>query len=125
VKFLGIAFAVVALVGLVLVGLSLAPPNKEIPPELLGVWATEAESHADRVFTITDSTLIFQTGETDSVIYTVVEVIHNDTDSGAEYVIRHDVDGSVAEFAFYYMAMPEPLIQFKNQRNMDWRRAGS
>lgn len=124
-KVLGIVFAAVALVGLVLVGLSLVPPNREIPPELLGVWATEAESHADRVFTITDSTVIFQTGETDSVIYPVVEVIRNDTDSGAEYVIRHDVEGDVAEFAFYYMEAPEPVIQFKNQRNMDWRREGS
>ena len=124
-KVLGIVFGVVLVVGLVLVGLSLMPPNREIPPELLGVWATEAESHADRVFTITDSTLVFQTGETDSVIYPVVEVIRNDTDSGAEYVIKHDVDGDVADFAFYYMEMPEPLIQFKYQRNMDWRKTGS
>ena len=124
-KVLGIVFAVVLVVGLVLVGLSLMPPNREIPPELLGVWATEAESHADRVFTITDSTVIFQTGETDSVIYPVVEVIRNDTDSGAEYVIKHDVYGDVADFAFYYTEMPEPLIQFKYQRNMDWRKTGS
>ena len=124
-KVLGIVFGVVLVVGLVLVGLSLMPPDREIPPELLGVWATEAESHADRVFTITDSTLVFQTGEADSVIFPVVEVIRKDTDSGAEYVIKHDVDGDVADFAFYYMEMPEPLIQFKYQRNMDWRKTGS
>lgn len=123
-KVLASIFAAVVLVGLVLVALSLVPPNKEVPPELLGVWATQAESHADRVFTITDSTLVFQTGETDSVIFPIVEVIRNDTDSGAEYVIKHDVDGSVADFAFYYMETPEPVIQFKNQRNMDWRKAG-
>ena len=120
VKVLATILAVVVAVGVVLVALSLLPRDKTIPDELVGVWQTEAESHADRAFEIRKDTVLFQIDETVWTTHAILEVEQDAGDSGVHYVIHHDAEGDEALFAFVYFEVPEPMIQFANQRYMDW-----
>jgi hypothetical protein len=120
VKVLAAILGVVVVVGVVLLTLSLLPRDKAIPDELVGVWRTEAASHADRGFEIQKTSVRFQIDETVWTTHTILEVERDQGDSGVNYVIHHDAEGDEALFAFVYFEAPDPLIQFANQRYMDW-----
>ena len=122
VKVLASILAILVAVGIVLVTLSLLPRDKTVPDELVGVWRTDAPSHADRGFEIQKTHVRFQIDDTVWTTHEIVEVERDDGDSGVSYVIHHDAEGEEAHFAFVYFETPEPMIQFTNQRYMDWHK---
>jgi hypothetical protein len=125
VKALVIIFGIVVAAGLVLLGIRFLPVDKTIPDELVGVWRTEAPSHADRPFEVTKTNLIFHTGAADSVIYPVLRVRRVEGEGTTLYTIDYEVEGARFEFAFYYRVSPEESIQFRNQPQLEWRKQDS
>jgi hypothetical protein len=115
----------VVAVGLVLLGIRLLPENRTVPDELLGVWRTEAPSHADRPFGITDTTLIFHTGPADSVVYPILRVRQAEGEGTTLYTFDYEVEGARFELAFYYRTRPDASIQFRNQPQLEWRKQDS
>ncbi|NIM49204.1 MAG: hypothetical protein GTN62_04590 [Gemmatimonadales bacterium] len=121
---LGAVFAVIAVVAVVAYGIRFLPKDKTIPDELVGVWHTTDPRYADRPFEITKDILIFHQGGTDSTVHEILEVKRDEGVRETLYTINYDNEEAVYEFAFYYSAVPEGVIRFKNQRHMEWRRGG-
>lgn len=121
---LGIVFAVIAAVAVVTYGMRFLPKDRTIPDELVGVWRTTDPGYVDRPFEITKTILIFHQGATDSTVHEILEVKRDEGVRETLYTIDYDNEESVYEFSFYYSAAPESVIRFKNQRHMEWRKAG-
>ncbi len=93
-----------------------------IPDGLVGVWRTSAPSHRDRTFEITKTTLVFQIGEADYTIHPITRVKAVESEDGTLFTVDYTTSDEVFEFSFYYTATPEPVIRFKNQRQMEWKK---
>ena len=94
----------------------------EIPPDLIGVWRTGAPSYADRPFQVTDSTLVLHTGGSDSTVNAITGVRSRRAAEGAEYTIEYQVEGEAFLFSFTLTGGADPVIRFKNQPHMEWRK---
>jgi len=94
----------------------------QVPSELIGVWRTTAPSHADRPFQITDSTLILHRGGTDSTVNPVTSVRTRRQAESAQYTIEYLSEGEAYLFSFTLTPGPEPVIRFRNQPGMEWRK---
>lgn len=94
----------------------------QVPPELIGVWRTTAPSHADRPFQVTDSTLILHIGGTDSTVNPITAVRARRQAERAEYTIEYLSEGEAYLFSFTLTRGVEPVIRFRNQPGMEWRK---
>lgn len=103
----------------------LEPP----PDEILGVWSTEASSHAGRTFEISKSMIRFGTGEYSApATFSVIGVERGESINGEEvFVIHHrESDGSESETRVAYrqgqkpsmMAGTPPSLRFVNRKEI-------
>ena len=99
-----------------------SPDLKTTPPELVGTWTTDHPGYSDRYVELKPDTIIFGTGGTSFVRYTVLGV---DRDVSAEiegYTIYfRDVGGT--KFQKDLVLRPEDrTFYFTNQADVLWTR---
>jgi hypothetical protein len=96
-----------------------------VPDELLGVWETSAPKYKDSFFELTKDTLTFANRDLDYIdvnSISKIEKIHRE--KGILYTIHYENrEGQEYKFAFYYDPLRGGAIRFKNQDQIEWRKA--
>jgi hypothetical protein len=100
-------------------------PQRDIPPELLGVWNTANDTrYADRYFEFRgDGLVVFGTGEGNSESYVVVDVRQANVADGIQYAVDYvNLAGDPYTFSFVFYPAGQNIV-FVNQQRTVWRRA--
>lgn len=96
---------------------------KEVPPELLGVWRTDAPGYQDRFMEIRPREIIFGTGPGSADIHTINGLRRRAAPGHIDFTIFYDnVEGQEYEFSIIFEYSEGGQITLTNQRNMVWRR---
>ena len=94
--------------------------------EFQGVWKTTAVNYEDRFFEISSSTITFGTGNGKQDVYYIRAATKRIEGNDAVYTIAYDnIEGTEFKLCFYYHRSREGVIQFKNQRDIEWTRVNS
>jgi len=99
--------------------------SKTLSDELIGVWKTSTFKYEDTYFELEKDRIIFKTIEGDINIHPIskVERIEVAKKEWILYTIHYiNPDLQEVEFPFYYHALNEGRIIFKNQTNLVWRK---
>ena len=96
-----------------------------VPDELLGVWETSAPKYENCFFRLTKDTLTFANIDLDNIdvnSISKIEKIHRE--KGILYTIHYENrEGQEYKFLFYYDPFRGGAIRFKNQEQIEWRKA--
>lgn len=104
-----------------------AGKSKTVPDELVGVWKTSARQYADRSFELRKDTILFGTGGSGVSVNPIVKVeqVREEKENMVLYVIHYTGEGtSDYVLSFYYDAANGGTIRFKNQMQIEWKKAG-
>ena len=97
---------------------------KEVPPELLGVWRTEAPDYRDRFMEIRLTEIVFGTGAGTSDTYPINGLRREEDAGHIEYTIYYDnEEGQEYAFTIHFEYEGGGQIKLPNQRDMVWRRS--
>jgi hypothetical protein len=104
--------------------------SKTVPGELIGVWRTSAPKYEDCYFQLTEDLIIFANeAHLDKEDVNRISGIKK-TDRGKEvlYAVSYDVyfetkGGQECKFSFYYDPSEGGAIRFKNQLQIEWKKA--
>jgi len=97
-----------------------------VPDELLGVWETSAPKYKDCFLELTKDTLTFANRELDNIDVNSISKIEKEIhrEKGILYTIHYENrEGEEYKLAFYYDPLRGGAIRFKNQEQIEWRRA--
>lgn len=120
-RLLAYVFAAVALSAgaYLLVTFDRPSRNTSVPAELIGLWRTMAPSHADRPFEITDTSLVFHIGGSDSTVHPIADIRRD----ASGYTIDYLVSGAVYSLSFSFIGgQAGQVIQFRNQPRLAFRK---
>jgi hypothetical protein len=94
--------------------------------EFKGVWKTTDLNYDDRFFEISDATVTFGTGNGKQDMYYIRAVTKSAGDKDTVYTITyHNIKGTDFKLCFYYRQAHGGVIQFKNQKDIEWTRVNS
>lgn len=111
---------------LVLLALAGCREAARTPPELLGVWVASGNAtYEGSSFEITPATITFRRGETYQDRNTIVAISANPANDKMTYDIRYRnfAGGEQTLSLFHFPGATEPLIRFKYQQDVVWRRS--
>jgi len=99
-----------------------------IPDELLGVWKTSAPKYKRCFFEITKDSITFV--NRDSLeghdINTIVKIEITKVEKQILFTIHYKkMKGEEYKFSFYYDMSEGGTIRFKNQKEIEWRKANA
>jgi len=99
--------------------------NRVLPPEVRGVWSTDAPAYAGRLFELRRGRVAFLSA--DSLQPVAVHLIRRVRERRDRDGTLYDVDllrnGQVARFSFVYSAGPPEEIRLAHQRAYTWQRS--
>lgn len=94
--------------------------------EFQGVWQTAAVNYDDRFFEISGATITFGTGDCRQDIYYIRKATKRTADKDTVYTITCDnIEGTEFKLSFYYRQAHGAVIQFRNQKHIEWTRINS
>ena len=99
--------------------------NSTVTEELVGVWKSNTFHYEDTYFELQRNRIIFKTIEGDLNIHPIAKVEKTEVakDEWILYTIHYvNRELQKVEFPFYYYALDEGTIIFKNQTNVVWRK---
>ena len=108
------AIAVIAL-------LSCRQPPIAVSDDLIGVWRTADGRYAGRYLEITRTSIVFGTGEEDSVVY-ILTGMEKTLDGDAEtYTLRYtNPEGLAYTLPLFFDATKPDVVRFRHQREVAW-----
>jgi hypothetical protein len=95
-----------------------------VPDELVGVWKTLNAHYADRSFEITNTSIIFSTGDGQIDFYPIAAAEQAREGEALLYTIlylneaRHEY-----RFTFYFEPSNGGVIRWKNKPDIEWAKA--
>jgi len=118
----GFAAAVVVLVGRPLVAFAFQEEAGADLTRVLGIWKATEGRYAGRLFEVTPETLTFHTGAASSekTIHRITRARVQEAGDSTLFLVSYDQEGKTAEFSFYLVPRPKPVIHFKNQQGVTW-----
>lgn len=94
--------------------------DAKAPSDILGIWTTTDPRYEDRALEITDTTVVFYTGEGRSVTYRISDVSVEESEYMYYYTIQYGAGDDESTLAFDYTNIPADRIRLRNQREMAW-----
>jgi hypothetical protein len=90
-----------------------------------GVWEAGKGKYEGRQFEIDEKTLAFRTSskEANFTRHPIDKVRGRQVGDSTLYTVTYKEDGKSAEFAFWFYGGGSPMIRFKNQHGIVWRKA--
>ncbi len=87
-----------------------------------GVWEAGKGKHEGRKFEVTDSAVVFHTGEkaTDYTWHRVQEVKVKQVGDSSLYTVKYEEGKGSVDLTFWYYKAPKPGIRLKNQPGVLW-----
>ena len=108
------AIAVIAL-------LSCRQPPAAVSDDLIGVWRTADGRYAGGYLEITKTSIVFGTGEKDSVVYTLTGMEKSRDGDAETYTLRYtNPGGLVYALTLSFDATKTDVIRFRHQREIAW-----
>ena len=96
---------------------------REVPPELLGVWYTDAPGYRDRWMELRPREIVFATGPNSSTTHPVNGLRRVEAPGHVDFTVYYDnEEGQEYGLEIMYEYDEGGRILFPNQRNMVWRR---
>ncbi len=96
---------------------------KEVPPELLGIWYTDAPAYRDRYMELRPTEIIFGTGPGSADIHTINGLRRRAATGHIDFTIYYNnEEGQEYDFSLIFEYSEGGQIILPNQRNMVWRR---
>lgn len=96
---------------------------QEIPEGIFGKWQTTSSKYEDRYFNITPDKVVFGVGKGNEAVYTLAGIQRNtEADPTLFTVTFEDNNGNSYEQSFYYENSASPVLRFKNQNEIQWRK---
>jgi hypothetical protein len=97
---------------------------QNIPEGIFGEWETTNSKYEDRYFNITPDKVVFGIGEDNEAVYTLVG-IQRKTEAGQTLFTAtfEGNNGNSYEQSFYYENNASPILRFKNQKEIEWRKS--
>jgi len=123
-----VASFLVAIAVLVIRPLVLNASGASVDPKpVYGNWEAGKGKYEGRMFEINEQTIAFRTSskEPNYTRHPVEKVRGRQMGDSTLYTVIYKEDGKTAEFAFWFYGGGSPMIRFKNQHGVVWRRAGS
>ncbi len=90
--------------------------------QVSGVWEAGKGKHQGRQLEVSDSTIVFHTGDgpTDYTWHKLQEVRVKPAGDSTLYTLRYEEGKRTAEVSFWYSSRPAPSIRLKNQPSVVW-----
>lgn len=90
--------------------------------QVTGVWEAGKGKHEGRHFELSDSAVVFHTGDeaTDYTWHRVQEVRTRESGDSTLYTVRYEEGKATAELSFWYRYRPVKSIRLKNQPAVLW-----
>ncbi|HWA58860.1 MAG TPA: hypothetical protein VG692_16495 [Gemmatimonadales bacterium] len=90
--------------------------------QVAGVWEAGKGKHQGRHFEVTDSAVVFHTGDspTDYTWHKVQQVKVRSVGDSTLYTVTYEEGKRTADLAFWYYQRPAPAIRLKNQPAVLW-----
>ena len=111
------AIAAIAVIAL----LSCRQPPAAISDALIGVWKTADGRYAGRYLEITKTSIVFGTGEEDSVAYALTGMEKTRDGDTETYTLRYtNPEGLVYELPLSFDATKTDVIRLSHQREVAW-----
>jgi len=96
--------------------------NTDVPPELIGVWKTEAPKYADRYLAFDEYYVTLGLGAGGEESYLIHNIESRKQDAGTSYTFYYeDKDGEEWTLVFYYEPTNGGLIILNNSSNV-WKK---
>jgi hypothetical protein len=92
-----------------------------------GVWQAGKGKYDGRTFEITSEIIAFGTGEKNAgrSTHKIEKVRARSAVDSTLFTVTYQAEGKSSEFAFWYYGGPAPVIRFKNQHDIIWRKSGA
>lgn len=101
--------------------LSCRQPPVTVPNDLIGAWETADRRYAGRYLEITKTSIVFGTGEEDSVVYTLTGMEKTRDGDTEIYTLRYtNPEGLVYVLPLSFDAAETGVIRFRHQREIAW-----
>ena len=95
-----------------------------VPDELVGVWKTLNAQYADRSFEITQTSIIFSTGDGQIDFYPIAAAEQAREGEALLYTILYLNEARQEyRFTFYFEPSNGGVIRWKNKRDIEWAKA--
>ena len=95
-----------------------------VPDELVGVWKTLNAQYADRSFEITQTSIIFSTGDGQIDFYPIAAAEQVREGEALLYTILYLNEARQEyRFTFYFEPSNGGVIRWKNKRDIEWAKA--
>lgn len=95
--------------------------DRDLPPELHGVWKTDEPRYADRHFLLQKNALGFETEYGIIDWYEIIRVDQSTRHNKALYTIGYkSIEGTVFKRSLIYEPANGGRIRFENQENIEW-----
>jgi hypothetical protein len=128
-KGLVMAAAAVAVIVLVIRPLVLSASGSGTAqlPQTYGVWQATEGRYKGRTFEVSETDLIFRTSSkaAEFTRHKIASVQAKTFPDSTRFTVTYqsdETDAKTAEFAFWYVPGPKPVIRFVNQREVNWTR---
>lgn len=99
-----------------------SPDLKTTPPELVGTWTTDHPGYSDRYVELKPDTIIFGTGGTSFVLYTILGVDRDPSAAIDGYTVYFRDAGGNRFQKDIVLRQEGPTFYFKNQADVIWTR---
>lgn len=98
------------------------PEDPPFPNEIIGKWVTDNATYSDRYIEISETQLIFSTGEVEPNIFFIEKIQGEKQPEGVEWILDcEDIQGESFEFSLFYSDHANgEQIKLKNQPNVNW-----
>jgi hypothetical protein len=92
-----------------------------------GVWQAGKGKYNGRTFEITNEIIAFGNGEKNASYSThkIEKVRAKSAADSTLFTVNYLAEGKTSEFAFWYYGGPAPVIRFKNQHDVIWRKTAA
>ena len=95
---------------------------QELPHGILGRWVTDADGYADRYFILSESAVVFATGEGNFTVHLITRVETYMQNANSCYLIHYKNDeGQNQALSLCYNDSREE-IRFQNQARIAWKK---
>ncbi len=94
-----------------------------IPEPVRGVWVTDEGRYQGRGFQLDKDVVMFAIGRGKVTVHRLQAIDTTRTDDTTLFELRYRLGtGHVYAFDFYYHDGPDPVIRFKHQPEIEWRK---
>ncbi len=106
---------------LVIALLGCRQPPAPVPNDLIGVWETGDQRYAGRYLEISNTSVVFGTGEEDSLVYTVTGVERTRDGDTEIYTLRYtNPEGLGYALSVSFDATTADVIRLRHQPEIAW-----